>query len=78
MLLLQNARIASEHTSDLTEADILIAGGKIERIGKGLSAPEGARVIDAGGKIAMPGMFDAHVHFREPGFEAKEDIRSGS
>ena len=78
MLLLQNARIASEHTPDLTEADILIVGGKIEKIGKGLSAPEGARVIDAGGKIAMPGMFDAHVHFREPGFEAKEDIRSGS
>ena len=78
MLLLQNARIASEHTPDLTEADILIVGGKIEKIGKGLSAPEDARVIDASGKIAMPGMFDAHVHFREPGFEAKEDIRSGS
>lgn len=78
MLLLQNARIASEHTPDLIEADILIAGGKIGKIGKGLAAPEGTRIIDAGGKIAMPGMFDAHVHFREPGAEAKEDIRSGS
>ena len=78
MLLIQNVRIASEHTPDLTSADVLIAGGKIESIGNGLPAPDGARVIDGRGRIALPGMFDAHVHFREPGFEAKEDIRSGS
>ncbi len=78
MLLITNARIASEHSPELTEADLFLADGKIQQIGKGLSAPEGARVIDARGRIVMPGMFDAHVHFREPGFEAKENIASGS
>lgn len=78
MLLITHARIASEHSPELTEADLFLADGKIQQIGKGLTAPEGARVIDARGRIVMPGMFDAHVHFREPGFEAKENIASGS
>lgn len=78
MLLITNTRIASEHSPELTEADLFLADGKIQQIGKGLTAPEGARVIDARGRIVMPGMFDAHVHFREPGFEAKENIASGS
>jgi dihydroorotase len=77
-LLITHARIASENSPTLSEADVLIDGGKIQQIGKGLTAPEGARVIDAAGRILMPGMFDAHVHFREPGFEAKETIASGA
>jgi dihydroorotase len=77
-LLITNARIASENSAALTEADVLLAGGKIQQIGKGLQAPDGARAIDARGRVLMPGMFDAHVHFREPGFEAKETIASGS
>jgi dihydroorotase len=55
-----------------------LSGGNIQKIGRGLAAPEGARAIDARGRIVMPGMFDAHVHFREPGFEAKETIASGA
>ena len=78
MLLITNARIASENSASLTGADVLLSEGKIQKIGKGLAAPEGARVIDAAGRILMPGMFDAHVHFREPGFEAKENIATGS
>lgn len=78
MLLIANARIASEHSPALSEADVLIAGGRIEAVGKGIAAPAGARVIDARGRIVMPGMFDAHVHFREPGFEAKETIATGA
>ncbi|MFT4175891.1 MAG: dihydroorotase [Luteolibacter sp.] len=77
-LLIQNVRIASEHSPDLTEADVLLTDGRIREIGKGLAAPEDARVIDAVGRILMPGMFDAHVHFREPGFEAKETITTGA
>lgn len=78
MLLITNARIASEDSALLVEGDVLLVGGKIQKIGKGLSAPAGAKVIDARGRLLMPAMFDAHVHFREPGQEAKEDIRSGS
>jgi dihydroorotase len=77
-LLITNARIASENPSALTEADVLLSGGKIQQIGNGLTAPEGARVIDARSRVVMPGMFDAHVHFREPGFEAKETIATGA
>jgi dihydroorotase len=77
-LLITHARIASENSPSLTEADVFLAEGKIHSIGKNLTAPEGTRVIDAAGRILMPGMFDAHVHLREPGFEAKETIATGS
>jgi dihydroorotase len=77
-LLIQNARIASENSPSLTEADLLFADGIIQQVGKGLHAPAGTRVLDAAGRILMPGMFDAHVHFREPGFEAKETIATGT
>ena len=63
MLLLQNARIATEHSPELLEGDVLIVEGIIQNIGPNLAIPEGARVIDARGRILMPGMFDAHVHF---------------
>ncbi|WP_426491868.1 dihydroorotase [Hymenobacter sp. 102] len=78
MLLLQNARIASEHSPELSESDVLLIDGKIQEIGRNLAVPAGVRVIDARGRILMPAMFDAHVHFRAPGFENKETITTGS
>ena len=77
-LLIQNARIASEHSPVLSCGDVLVENGIIKTIAVGMAPPDGARVIDARNRIVMPGMFDAHVHFREPGFEAKETIASGS
>ena len=77
-ILITNARIASENSPDLTTADVLLAEGIIKTIGPGLTVPAGTRVLDARGRILMPGMFDAHVHLREPGFESKETIASGS
>jgi len=77
-LLIQNARIASESSPDLTHADVLLADGFIQQVGNGIQPPDDTRILDAAGRILMPGMFDAHVHFREPGFEAKETIASGS
>jgi len=47
------------------EADILIEGEKIAALGPALSAP-GAQVIDASGKLAMPGGVDPHTHFNLP------------
>ncbi|UOQ50708.1 hypothetical protein [Hymenobacter cellulosivorans] len=72
MLLLQNARIASENSPVLLESDVLIVEGKIQDIGKSLAVPEGARVIDARGRVLMPGMFDAHVHFRAPALKTRK------
>lgn len=48
------------------QADILIEGEKIALIGENLAAPEGAEVIDASGKLVMPGGVDAHTHFDLP------------
>ena len=78
MLLIQNARIASENSPTLATADVFLANGTIQQTGSHLDAPDGCRIIDARGRILMPGMFDAHVHFRQPGFESKETIASGS
>lgn len=59
------------------KADVLIANGKIEAVGSGLKDGE-AEVIDAKGKYVTPGLIDMHVHLREPGFEAKETIATGT
>lgn len=59
-------------------ADVLIQEGKIVQVGKGLAVPPGAIVIDAGGKWVLPGFVDLHVHLREPGFEYKETIQTGT
>ena len=59
------------------KADILIENGKIAEIGNDLRA-DSAEKIDAKGKTVFPGLIDMHVHLREPGFEYKEDISSGS
>ncbi len=66
--------------------DVVIEDGRIAEIvpggAKGAAAKGGAANglvrIDASGKLVVPGFVDLHVHFREPGFEYKETIRSGS
>ncbi|BCX49892.1 dihydroorotase [Haloferula helveola] len=77
-LLLKNVRVVSEDSAERPTVDVLIENGCYKSIGQGLEAPDGARVIDGAGRLLMPAMFDAHVHFREPGGESKEDIASGS
>ena len=59
------------------EGDILLREGRIAAIGPGLTAAR-ARLLDCSGKLVSAGFTDIHVHFREPGFTAKETIRSGS
>ena len=59
-------------------ADVLIENGKISAVGPTLAAPAGATVIQAAGQLVLPGFVDLHVHFREPGFEYKETIQSGT
>ena len=58
-------------------ADIIIHDGVIAEIGTGLSRA-GARVIDAEGLVALPGLVDLHTHLREPGYEASETILTGT
>jgi len=60
------------------QADVLIQNGKIAQVAKGLAVPPGATVMDAAGKWVLPGFVDLHVHLREPGFEYKETIQTGT
>jgi dihydroorotase len=56
--------------------DILISDGKIAKVGKNLNYE--CEVIDASGMFVFPGLIDMHVHLREPGFENKETIETGT
>ena len=58
--------------------DLLIDEGKVAAVGVNLHAPAGSKMLQATGKLVLPGFVDLHVHFREPGFEYKETIQSGS
>lgn len=55
--------------------DVLIENGAIAQVGAGLRATE---TLDATGCVVCPGLVDIHVHFREPGYESKETIETGS
>jgi imidazolonepropionase-like amidohydrolase len=60
--LIRNATILTVTKGTLTNTDLLLQNGKIAQIGKNLSAPAGAQVIDATGKYVMPGIIDPHSH----------------
>ena len=59
-------------------ADVVVRCGKIEQIAPEVEILEGDKVVDCSGKIVVSGLVDLHVHLREPGFEAKETIASGT
>jgi imidazolonepropionase-like amidohydrolase len=61
-ILIRNATVLTITKGTLPATDILLEGGKIARIGSGLAAPAGAKVIDGTGKYVMPGIIDAHSH----------------
>lgn len=77
MLLLKNGRVVDPVTNTDEVMDVLIEDRKIIKTGKELNA-ENAEIIDATGLVVAPGLVDAHVHFRDPGFTYKEDIESGA
>ena len=73
--IIKNATIVNEF--QIFEGDVLIEGEFIKKIGKNLSA-ENATIIDAEGKLLMPGIIDDQVHFREPGLTHKGTIATES
>jgi len=74
-MLIRNATLP-----DGRRRDVLIEGERIAAVGEDLPMPDraDARFIDASGKRLLPGMIDAHVHFRQPGYAHKETWETGS
>jgi dihydroorotase len=85
-IYIQNGYIIDPSQNIDGPGDILIEGGKIREVtvkskehrAKSAEDSHAARTIDARGLIVMPGLIDMHVHLREPGFEYKETIQTGT
>ena len=75
-LLVKGGTIIDPLSRRIFPADVFVSGGKIVAVGENLSG-EG-EVVDASGKLVVPGLIDMHVHLRDPGFEAKETIETGT
>jgi len=76
-ILIKNGRVVDPENNLDEVRDILIEGGKIAILAKGIN-DHAETTIDAQDKIIIPGLVDMHVHLREPGREDKETIASGS
>ena len=74
MILIKNGQVIENNK--LVQKDILVKDSKIEKIGTNLNYE--CDILDATGCIVMPGAVDVHVHLREPGFETKETIKTGT
>ncbi len=79
-LVIRDAHVLDPGAGIDERRDIVIRDGKIAELAPagGAAVPDGAEVIDAGGKHAFPAFVDPHVHLRTPGQEYKEDIASGT
>lgn len=76
MILIKDGRVI-DPKSDMDEPlDIIIRDGIIAGMGKFQKSDDYDTVIDARGKVVAPGLIDAHVHFRDPGFTYKEDLKA--
>lgn len=76
-LLIKGGRIVDPANRFSGKADVLVIDGKIHSVDKDINVTD-CEIIDAEGKYVLPGFIDMHVHLREPGFEAKETIATGS
>jgi dihydroorotase len=76
-ILIKNGRIINPKTNLDLISDLLVEDGLVKKIKISIDE-EVDEMIDAKGKIVVPGFVDLHVHLREPGFEGKETIESGT
>ncbi len=77
ILLLRGGRLIDPTNGVDTVGDLLVVDGVIEKTGTKIDATA-AETIECGGMIVAPGFVDMHVHLREPGFEHKETIATGT
>lgn len=77
-ILVKGARLVDPQQKLNELADVLIVDGKIAKIASSISAESDTKCIEAAGKYLIPGPVDVHTHFRDPGYEYKETIATGS
>jgi len=77
-LLIRNGRVVDPSQNLDQGMDVLIEDGTVVELGEKLEAEGDVEVFDAAGLVVAPGFIDLHVHLREPGYEYKETIASGS
>lgn len=78
---IKGGKVVDPLKGSIVPSDIIIEKGKIKAIiphGAFKESVEGLELIDALGKLVLPGLIDMHTHLREPGFEYKETIETGS
>src|SRR5260221_2180578 len=75
-LVIRNGSIVSTEGCGL--ASLAMRDGVIAAIGADDLMPAAAETLDAKGRHLLPGIIDSHVHFREPGYEYKEDWGTGT
>ncbi len=76
-LVIRGGHVIDPATGVAGRRDVAVAGGRILAVEPEID-PGRAAVIDAGGLWVLPGLVDIHVHLREPGYEYKEDVASGT
>ena len=76
-LLIRNGRLLDPVTGVETNGDLLILDGRISDSSL-ITDHSLLSILDATGLVVAPGLIDLHVHLREPGGEAAEDIETGS
>ena len=77
-ILIKDGTVVNSHLKEV--ADVLIENGKISKVGKNLKAPTGAKIINASGKLILPGGIDTHVHMELPfmGTVSADDFYTGT
>jgi dihydroorotase len=77
-ILIRGGRVIDPSQEHDDIADLLLTDGKVEAMGVGLGAPDGAEILEAERLTVAPGLVDLHVHLREPGAEGAETVASGA
>jgi dihydroorotase len=76
-ILLKNGQVLDVRTGESAVRDVLIENGMIVKLAENIT-PDGHLVYDLAGNHVVPGLIDMHTHLREPGFEEKETIATGT